>query len=128
MVKKIVSLFAVLSFLFGFDPVLGFAAGKTWAVSDDLTVQSEGAYILKGYIEDYVVMDNGNILGLFRSDKGKKQLRFFLRYSSKGLLYESAEVVKKRSGTVNMVVIEGNIRDKDGEPELNVFCVAPDFG
>lgn len=128
MIKKFFSVFAVLSFLLGFNPVLGFAAGKTWAVSDDLTVQSEGAYILKGYIEDYAVMDNGSILGLFRSDKGKKQLRFFLRHSAKGLLHESAETVKKRSGTVNMVIIEGNIRDKDGEPELNVFCVAPDFG
>ena len=100
-------------------------AGKQWANTDELTLEASGSYILSGYIEDYAVMENGNILGLFRSKDAKKAVRFFLDLSDgSGMKKDSAEVIRENSGTVNRVLLEGIIRNHDDKMEIVVFDCA----
>lgn len=111
--------------VFAAPSVFAAGAGKQWANTDELTLESSGSCILSGYIEDYVVMDNGNILGLFRSADAKKSVRFFLDLSDgSGLKKDSAEVVKENSGTLNKVLLEGLVGNHDGKIEIAAFDLA----
>lgn len=103
-------------------------AGRTWVTTDEITSDINYGIIMSGYIEDYAVMENGSILGVFRSPDAKNSVRFFLENNGSGLKKDSADVVKQCSGTVNKVLLEGSIHDRNGKPEVIAFCVAYDRG
>ena len=103
-------------------------AGKTWITTDEITSDIKYGIIMSGYIEDYAVMENGSILGVFRTPDAKKSVRFFLVNNGSGLKKDSADVVKQCSGTVNKVLLEGSVHERNGNLEVIAFCVAYDRG
>lgn len=125
--ETILSLIGCLCVLAG-SSLSAFAAGKTWITTDEINYETSGAYILSGYVEDYAVMENGSILGVFRSPGAKKPIRFFLDLSDgSGRKKDSAEVVKHYCGTINKVLLEGLIKNHDGKMEVSAFCLALDL-
>lgn len=103
-------------------------AGKTWTTTDEITSDINYSIIMSGYIEDYAVMENGSILGVFRTPDAKSSVRFFLENDGSGLKKDSIDVVKQCSGTVNKVLLEGRVHKRNGSLEVIAFCVAYDRG
>ena len=103
-------------------------AGKTWTTTDEITSDINYGIIMSGYIEDYAVMENGSILGVFRTPDAKSSVRFFLENDGSGLKKDSIDVVKQCSGTVRKVLLEGKVHERNGSLEVIAFCVAYDRG
>ncbi len=104
------------------------AAGKTLGNTDKITIEDVGkSYYIIGYVEDFALTKRGDLLGLFRSKEARKRLRFFISNAEPGgMTDENISLVRQYSGTVTSLVLEGTVKLHDGNPELQVFCVAID--